>query len=444
MYLSKNKKYQYLFFLIFSILTIFNGGNTNLFIQLNFIFLSLFFLVCLKDKNYSLHLKNFFINNKWSILLYIVFLGYLILQIIPFPLDILKFLSPEKYKYLALLGNNSYSPISFAPSNSYFQFLNYVSLLLIIFICKMIFYTERHKYRFYYYLSLIGFITSFIAILFYLYGNPDILIFKNSYYKNSSTGFFINRTALAVFLIFCLIASFELLKNYEENKSIQKSDYFIQKLYIRLFVVFISIGIITSFSRIGNFLLLITILFYLLNEIFYTKGKNYSFRIIILLIVLFDVLILGIYFGSSEIINRFYFLKEEFTTISGEISSTKRFDIIKFGISELNNFIFFGYGAGGFENLFKLKFVNTSSQFANHAHADIIEFLGEFGLIGFFLLLSSFFKFYLDKQSYSFVNILLIFYLIIILTFDFTLHIPVVQILFVIFFILNKKSYGSS
>ena len=26
--------------------------------------LSLFFLVCLKDKNYSLHLKNFFINNK--------------------------------------------------------------------------------------------------------------------------------------------------------------------------------------------------------------------------------------------------------------------------------------------------------------------------------------------------------------------------------------------
>ncbi|MFL2892938.1 MAG: O-antigen ligase family protein [Candidatus Pelagibacter sp.] len=306
----------------------------------------------------------------------------------------------------------------------------------------MIFYNERHKYRFYYYLSLIGFITSFIAILFYLYGNPDILIFKNSYYKNSSTGFFINRTALAVFLIFCLIASFELLKNYEENKSIQKSDYFIQKLYIRLFVVFISIGIITSFSRIGNFLLLITILFYLLNEIFYTKGKNYSFRIIILLIVLFDVLILGIYFGSSEIINRFYFLKEEFTTISGEISSTKRFDIIKFGISELNNFIFFGYGAGGFENIFKLKFVNTSSQFANHAHADIIEFLGEFGLIGFFLLLSSFFKFYLDKQSYSFVNILLIFYLIIILPFDFTLHIPVVQILFVIFFILNKKLFS--
>ena len=180
MNLSKNKKYQYLFFFILSILIIFNGGNTNLFIQLNFIFLGSFFLICLKDKNFNLHLKSFFINNKWSILLYVVFLGYLFLQIAPLPLNLLKFFSPEKYKYINLLGNISYSPISFAPSNSYFQILNFTSLLLIIFIFKMIFYTERHKYRFYYYLSFIGFITSAVATLFYINGNPDILFFENS------------------------------------------------------------------------------------------------------------------------------------------------------------------------------------------------------------------------------------------------------------------------
>ncbi|MDC3026185.1 O-antigen ligase family protein [Candidatus Pelagibacter sp.] len=358
------------------------------------------------------------------------------------PINFLKFISPEKFKFINSLENISYSSISLSPSNTYFQILNFASLLLIVFICKMIFYTKRHKYRFYYYLSLTGFIASVVAILFYLNGNPDILIFKNSHYKNSSTGFFINRTALAVFLMFCLIASFELLKNYEDNKNIKKNDYFFIKIYVRLFIAFISIGIITSFSRIGNFLLLITILLYLFNEIFYVKRKNYTFRFIILVIVLFDILILGIYFGSSEIINRFYFLKEEFITISGEISTTTRFEIIKFGISELNNFIFFGYGAGGFENLFKLKFINTSSQFANHSHADIIEFLGEFGLIGFLLFLSSFFKFFLRNQNYSFVSILLISYLIIILAFDFTLHIPIIQILFVIFFIFNKKLFS--
>tara|TARA_B100000614_G_scaffold246093_1_gene251770 strand:- start:92 stop:1291 length:1200 start_codon:yes stop_codon:yes gene_type:complete len=399
-------------------------------------------MICLKDKNYNLHLKNFYVNNKKSILLYIIFVIYLFIQILPMPINFLKFISPEKFKFISSLENISYSSISLSPSNTYFQILNFASLLLIVFICKMIFYNKRHKYRFYYYLSLTGFIASVVAILFYLNGNPDILIFKNSHYKNSSTGFFINRTALAVFLIFCLIASFELLKNYEDNKKIKKNDYFFIKIYVRLFIVFISIGIITSFSRIGNFLLLITILLYLFNEIFYVKRKDYTFRVIILVIILFDILILGIYFGSSEIINRFYFLKEEFITISGEISTTTRFDIIKFGISELNNFIFFGYGAGGFENLFKLKFINTSSQFANHSHADIIEFLGEFGLIGFLLFLSSFLKFFLRNQNYSFVSILLISYLIIILAFDFTLHIPIIQILFVIFFIFNKKLFS--
>ena len=441
MQLSKNKIYQYLFFFILSIFIIFNGGNSNLLIQVNFILISLFFLFCINDKNYILHLKYFYFKNKKSIFLYLIFLAFLIFQIIPLPDNILKYLSPEKFKLLYLIENISYTPISISPSNSYFQILNYTSLLLVVLICKMILYTEKHKFRFFIYLSASGFISSLLAILFYLYGNPDFLIFKNSFYKNASTGFFINRTVFAVFLLFCLISCLELLKYFEKNK---KKNYFFLKIYIRLFVLFISIGIITSFSRIGNFLLLTTVLFYLINEIFFEKKKNYSFRIIILLIVFFDLLIVGLYFGRAEIIDRFYFLKEDFVTISGEISSASRFDIIKFSIIELKNFILFGYGAGGFENLFKLKFINTSIQFANHSHADLFEFIGEFGLVGFLLLFLSFAKFFLDIKNYNFLNILILTFSIIILFFDFSLHIPIIQILFVMFFILNKKSYGSS
>ena len=56
MNLSKNKKHQYLFFFILLIYSIFNGGNSNLLIQINFILISLFFLYCLRDKNY--HFSN--------------------------------------------------------------------------------------------------------------------------------------------------------------------------------------------------------------------------------------------------------------------------------------------------------------------------------------------------------------------------------------------------
>ena len=52
MQISKNKKHQYLFFGIIFFYCIFNGGNSDLIIQLNFIFISLFYILCLNDKNY--------------------------------------------------------------------------------------------------------------------------------------------------------------------------------------------------------------------------------------------------------------------------------------------------------------------------------------------------------------------------------------------------------
>ena len=68
MQISKNKKYQYFFFLIITFYSIFNGGNSNVLIQINFLLISLFFIFCLKDKNYNLHLKYFIKENKRSFL----------------------------------------------------------------------------------------------------------------------------------------------------------------------------------------------------------------------------------------------------------------------------------------------------------------------------------------------------------------------------------------
>ena len=146
------------------------------------------------------------------------------------------------------------------------------------------------------------------------------------------------------------------------------------------------------------------------------------------------------YFGASEIIDRFYFLREEFSYIPSEIISISRFDIIKFAFSELKNFILFGYGSGSFESLFQLKFMKLSSQFANHAHSDLVEFFGEFGLVGISFIVLSFLKFFLNKKSYTLINIIVLSYAIILLFFDFSLHMPIIQFLFLSFLLLNKKT----
>ena len=115
---------------------------------------------------------------------------------------------------------------------------------------------------------------------------------------------------------------------------------------------------------------------------------------------------------------------------------------------QISNYLFFGYGLGSFETLFKINFIELNNFYANHAHSDLFEFFGEFGLVGSILLMTPILNFFLDKKSYSFINIILFIFLIIILVFDFSLHVPIIQILFLIFFTLNKKNfsrdYGSS
>ena len=434
MQLSKNKKYQYTFFLLIIIYSIFNGGNSNLLIQVNFLLISFFYFFCVKDKNYNTHLKYFVKENKKSIYFYILFLFYLLFQILPLPVDTLKFFSPEKYIYLTTLSSDlKYSSISLAPSNSFFQLLNFCSLLILIFVLKMIFYREQHKNRLYLFLSFIGFLSALIATFLYLTGNIDILSFKSYNNSSASTGFFINRGVFSIFLLFCLISSLEYLGNSKNIK-----DNFITSVYVRLFIVFIAIGLITTFSRIGNFLLLNTMLFYMINEIFIKKEKNNIFRNIILIIILIDIFILGIYFGSSRIIDRFNLLDDEFAEMANADVNFSRFQVIKFAFYQIYNYLFFGYGPGSFEILFQINFPDLTNKYANHAHSDLTQFIGEFGLIGFAIFILSTLSFF-TKTTNDLKNNLILFYLIIILLFDFSLHIPFIQFLFVIFLTFNQK-----
>ena len=440
MQLPKNKRYHYLFFFILCVYTIFNGGNSNILIQINFILISLLFLYCLKDKNYYLHFKIFCKKNKISIFFYTLFLSYLLFQIIPLPIEYLKFFSSFKYEQISKLSMNiPYSSISLSPSNSFFQILNFISLMIIVFILKMIFYTNAHKNRLLFFLTFIGAFSASVAIYFYLIGNPDFWIIKNVN-KSEATGFFVNRTVSSCFLTLCFLSGIEYLKIIDQSRKKNINDFF-NKIYIRIFLLLITIGIITSFSKLGNFLFISLITLYFFQTIYMNDKKNKFFLITLILILFFDILILGFYFGSEKLLNRYSFLQNEIYQYlpSSSENTFLRADLVKFAIVEFKKFVFFGYGGGGFENLFKINFNDLSTDYASHAHSDLIEFLGEFGLIGFTLILLSLFFFLCKKKFFSFKNFLLFYLLIFILIFDFSLHIPIIQLLFVLMLSVNHK-----
>ena len=444
MYLSKNKKYQYIFFLILSFYTVFNGGNSNILIQINFILISLLFLYCIKDKNYLSHLKIFYIKNKISIFFYLLFLIYLTFQIIPLPIEYLKLFSSFKYDFISKYNADIvYSSISLSPTNSFFQLINYISLLILISILKIIFYTNKHKYRLLFFIVFMGAIASCVAIYFYLIGNPNFFIIKNLA-KSEATGFFINRTVFSCYLTLCFLSGIEALKMIDQSKIV--TDNFYHKIYIRIFLLFITIAIITTYSKLGNFLFISFLTFYILQTFFKNEKKDKLILITLVFILLFDVLILGFYFGSERLITRFSFLQDQIFQYlpSSKESVFSRADIVKFAFYETKNFILFGYGTGGFENLYKINFEDLSNSYASHAHADIIEFIGEFGLIGFILLLSSFIFLPSKKNFISFKNFCLFYFLIFILIFDFSLHIPIIQLLFLLLLCVTDKETNYS
>ena len=164
---KKNKLYQYFFFLIITFLVIFNGGNNNLYIQFNFIIISIFFLLFIREKKlFSTYEKNIS-TNKLAIKLYVLFISFLIFQTIPLPIEWLSFLSPEKYNFLNKLEfNGNFNSISLSPINSYFSLLNYLSIFLYLIIFKSLFYRTKDIFKFYYFLVFLGAFAASVAIYF--------------------------------------------------------------------------------------------------------------------------------------------------------------------------------------------------------------------------------------------------------------------------------------
>ena len=142
MILKKNRIYQYIFFLLLIIMTIFNGGNSNLYSQFNFISSAIFFLFFIRDKNYQANIQLIFRKSIVEFYLFIGFLLFLLFQILPLPLEFIKILSPVKFQYLIDLEyDKNYSSISLNPSNTFFTFLNFFSILIYLLIFKSLFYT---------------------------------------------------------------------------------------------------------------------------------------------------------------------------------------------------------------------------------------------------------------------------------------------------------------
>ena len=455
--LSINQIYQIFFCLILFFGTLFNGSNSYLLIKINFIFLLTFFSYLMFKKKFKKNLLHLYKKNKKTFYFFITFIIYLIFQIVPLPNFFLGFISENSFNFYKNINLSNYNSISLNIYFSSHEIINYLNIFLIVVLTNLIFYKKKHINRFLFYFSIMGFFHAFFAVFWLLNGNPDFIFKDTIYYSNSATGFFINRTNFSFFLVLTFLIGLQYLY-FNNIKMIFKEDKF-EIFYVRFFLLFISIGIISTFSRLGNFYLLIIVLYYLLISIINTNKLFNRFSIFFIVLILFDILIMGVYFGGNQLISRFDFFNYELLSNPNNqvnLLSSKdiednlsRLKLISLGFEFFKSYFYFGYGAGAFESAFFLLFENLNDIYANHAHSDFVELLGELGIFGFIIFILLFINIlyrgvdaYIGK--YSNLHFLLIPLLLLFLFngfFDFSLNIPSNQFLFASLVTMSLKKY---
>jgi len=439
--------------LSFSFLTIliilpsfFYGGNNSF----SFIFcnccLLIYFLINFEKIDFKI-LK----YQKSIFTVYFFFLFYLIFQLLPNFNFFFKNFSPQHlYLYNSVTGV-TYKPIALNPyigiQNLIFFFVYFLVFLLVPKIVQ----SKRSLSIIFQILIIVGLIHVLFGLFIELFDlvEKNFIFYEKKYYLSSLTGFFINRNNFSFFLLIIFIVNFYFLGFYKKyfvfgQKYNSKFFQFITSnlLIYRLSLLFISVGIILTKSRAGNFSFIVILILITIFE--FIRHKKISFNILLIVsIILIDLLVVSNILGLDGLLNRIVA-----TSIDGEAS---RFNVFIFGLKEFLNFPLFGYGYGGFEILYRLNY-DVFNTFYNHVHNDFIQFLGEYGIFGAILFIMLLFSLIINfaknyKNNIYELNIIIILSFVVMIihgNLDFALHIPGnIYLLFFIFslsFTKIKKS----
>jgi O-antigen ligase len=438
MFLSRNIL-RNLFLIILTITVSFNASINPLLIQTSSISFMIFFFLCLRNSRLLERIKKNYINNRIFFIFFLIYIGYLITQIIPLPLNLIEVIAPNNYNlYTSIKIDKQFWSLSIDPSNSYFRILNCINFFIIFLTFPVLFNKSKYLMNFLFFLCTLGFCHAVFATYWMLIGNPSNFLIQKMHYLNASTGFFVNRSVFGTFLFLCAFSGLYYVVIFFQKNEIT-SFSFIEQIkskvfFIRIFIIFLSIAILTTWSRAANFsYILILFLFLFYSKMSFKKYIN-PLSSIVIVILIFDVFIMSLFFGNARLIER---IAE--TSILNE---TIRFDLHSFGIDQFKNFWLFGYGSGAFGQIFKIFYVIpesvNSNSIATNVHNDGIELLGEIGILGvtiLVLLLGTYFnKLIKDvnkkKQFSRFILLSLLLLILFIQSLvDFSLHAPGISVL---------------
>ena len=322
--------------------------------------------------------------------LFIAYLGFILLQLIPLPSFIVDLISPRRlvsFRLVSPAGNwlslseNHHESFMFLVE-SVFYYLVFVFALLLI--------NSRER------IKLLTWTIIYSALFQAMYGTVMTLsgaeygfFFEKYAYRGVTTGTFINRNHLAGYLnmglavgIGVLISGLgkdELLKTARQwyRKVVQL--LLSKKAQLRIYIALSTIALVLTHSRMGNTAFFVSLTISALIALKLTNHARKTMLFLVVSIIVIDVLIVSAWFGLDKVADRL-----EKTSVASE----QRDEVALYTLKQWQDYFITGSGGATYQYIFPAYRGYEIKQYYDHTHNDVLEFASETGLIGIILLIS--------------------------------------------------------
>jgi len=365
----------------------------------------------------------------------LIFIGFILLQLIPLPEPILKAVSPHTHEiYMesqnainqisneqlspqAKIGSRSLSLNPYTTKNELYKIIAYALLFFLIINNINSFKKIRRMLA---YIVIFAFSLSLFAIIQKLTWNGKIYWFRELRYGGGPFGPYVNHNHYAGYMEMVIPLAIGLIfLNKDFNK----------KLMLGFMTIVMAGTVFMSNSRAGMVSLICSLVFLLLMLSF-TKNPKHRFPMVFLIVISL-LLFLGYIGILSDSLNRIFTLTEP-----DRLAQELRPKVWKDSLYYFKDFPIFGSGLGTFENVFPKYKSFTNQMTFLFAENDYLQTLTECGALGFSIILWGIIVFsgaifrYVKKDPVTICLVTSVVAIAIHSLFDFNLHIPANAVIF--------------
>ena len=306
-----------------------------------------------------------------------LWLGYVWLQLLPLPIELLQLLSPETARAYAALPTSppaaapltldQYGTLSGALKSA--AYVAFFALTLALLDRRGRISTAAVT------LVISGFAQAMYAGLDSL-AQPGV----------SAHGSFANRDHLAGYLVMCLSVGLGLLIANLTGEVAQSWKQFLRnivawilspRMLLRLMLVVMVIALVLTHSRMGNTSFFVSLLITGTIGLLLAKRATRSMVVLIASLIIIDIFIVGAYFGVQRVLDR---ISET------RLETEDRPQIAADTLQMWKDYPVFGTGLGSYHIVFPRYSQQDLGALYTHTHNDYLEFGSETGLVGISLL----------------------------------------------------------